>query len=290
LRTPSWFYGKKSGIYEEVRVQRDDEVEKETSGLDEQPKVVPGASGIEVRATRRWRFQHKPSSKIELEDGKVNVSVPYWIVGLVGLGLIFSLLLVYRLGQHFSPAKQVPTAQKTLADAPPAGKLEDIKKSPIRQDVLPIQQGTQGGPVRAEMKLPQAKAQPGQSAKAAFDLMVESQRAGSAVAQKKAAVASGMCWIMCGHDNSRELRPVQEYFAKRGIVTKIGRFNNRYVLYTETGFSSIKSAEAIKLKNRIARLGLHYNSEKKKGAASFSADTFKSAYAVNRKRISSIGP
>ena len=286
LNTPKWFYGKKPAVLDES----DGQVAKDSSGPDGSAKVAASAtSGIEVQASRRWLFQQRKNSKFSMENGLLSVSAPLWIFGLVGLALIFSFLLMYRLGQSFGSAKPANFQPRATADAQPGKKLEDVVKSPARNDVLSFQRASQPGPaVRAELKLPKAQGESVRSSRASLPLLVESKRTESAGIQDESSVASGICWIMCGHDSSRELRPVQEYFAKRGFATEIGRFNNRYVLYSQTAFESSKNAEAIKLKNRIAQLGLYYNSEKKKGAASFSADTFKSAYPVNRQRISSI--
>jgi hypothetical protein len=300
LQTPKWFYGRKSETVEPVRKGTLIVTKQAGEGTSSFPvKTVkppearpePQAAPAKPRETVGVKSAVKAFS-LRWERKKLKVATPYWVAGLVLLGLLLSHLVMYRMGQSGEePVVAETEVEQNLRNAGPSADLDKVMNSPVRKDVLGPLANRQ--PIRQEAAQASSPMKPEVSgrqlaAEGSLEAPPEVTRAEIVPKPVSPVVMDGSCLVMCGHENHRALRPVQEYFNQRGVTTEIGRFNNRYVVYSKDIFESSKEANALKLKNQVAQFGMLYNSEKPRGALGFTAETFRSAYWVRRDRIKSV--
>lgn len=273
MSTPDWFYtGKKK-----KKTETPESNDSEANNAFKSPRL-------------KLRM---PDFTARMKEKRLEISTNFWIVSLVGLALVLTHLTSFMLGKRgtVEPVAGNPTSLSAAMDIPagksvPANKVIDrselagIRQSPVRQNIYP--QRRKAAPAA---KKTTATASP--TRRTVADV-AKSQTL--AVATKTAVTRGGdMCLIMCGHpDSIRALRPVQEYFNKKGIPVEIGRFQGRYIVYTRQNFAKQSGADAVRLKEEIGRAGMEYNHNKPKGALGFGAETFAGAFAVNKNRIKNI--
>jgi hypothetical protein len=176
------------------------------------------------------------------------------------------------------PAAPTPESAVRPADHrndPPGRPLAAVQSSPIRPEVLRQPAVT---PPRTTAPAPApTTARAANPAPATGDA--------TPAAAPAPAVRSGHCLVICTYTRERDLRDVQSYFATKGVRTEIGRFSNKYVLYSVQTFAPGSGAELEKLKAQVIALGQSYNQEKPKDAAIFLPATFEGAYPVRVESI-----
>jgi len=293
LKTPHWFYGGANQVVEPLRKAIKIipwRSEKPTGSFPVKSVKQPEPANSTPTAVAA-AASSQPTAKefgLHLVDKKLRVRLPYWLLGLIFMGLLLSHLVMYRLGQSGAATTMVSAEVKSTQDLKNAGPSEELQKilaGPVRRDLLPppaVPKPKQ--PLTAQATTPGAPEAQGRELAASGTLA----RSSDAVKPVVPAPPEDMCLVMCGHEHHRVLRPVQEYYNQRGISAEIGRFDNRYVLYSRQAFKSSREADAIRLKNQVAELGLHYNSEKPKEAESFTAETFRTAFWVRLDRIDKV--
>ena len=248
LVTPKWFYGEgeQQAVTEPVRqepkviIHRGPQVERSP-----EPKPTP-----QIEVSESTDEGAEPTEKeYGLQLGKqVRIWAPWWVMALSVLGLVLGFLVMYRIGQatvdQAEPASSKPTATNPVhpADTGPSKELETIRTGPV-------QKGLFSTPTRPATTPP-----------------ADGQEQTTAT---RPEATGSLCLILCGSDKQRDLIDVQEYFTKKGILTRIGRMSDRYVLYTNQGVDSRTEQMANQLKEQVANLGNGYNTEKPRTAASF---------------------
>jgi len=264
LTTPKWFYNHKNkGTIEPLR--------RETKARDDQPQDF-SADYVED-STAYPEPLERPESLLglHLADKKLAFWAPYWAVGLFFMGLFLGFLVSFWLGQVSVRGTELAVGQPSRAEANPG----DIGEGSVQQEMLvppanPVHKPTAANGESQTANLGNA---PG----------------ASVTPPVTGDVGTGRnCLVMCSHSSQRELRPVQEYFSKKGVLTKIGRLDGRYIVYCEEGADSPSSSEADGFRLQMVEFGKRYNSEKPSGAASFPPSTFVSAYWAKRDRITKI--
>jgi hypothetical protein len=258
LVTPKWFYG-------------DGEQQTETEPVRQEPKVIiHRGPQVERSPEPQPRIEGSESTDAGAELAKkeyglqlgkqVRIWAPWWVMALSVLGLVLGFLVMYRIGQAtVDQAEPAATNSVNPADTGPSKGLDTIREGPV-------QKGLFSTPTRPATTPP-----------------LPSDQKQTPPAQ---TIATGsLCLILCGSDKQRDLIDVQEYFTKKGILTRIGRMSNRYVLYTAQGVDSRTDQQANQLKEQVGKLGDRYNVEKPRTATSFPGSTFKTAYWVNRSQV-----
>jgi len=240
LGTPKWFYG-------------EGEQEVKTEPVRQEPKVIihrgpqiplaVGQEEVKEPETAESLMDTQPEKEFGLHLGKeVRIRAPWWAMVLAVLGLVLGFLVTYWIGQATADQAE-PTASRAGIDggvspggSGPSKELDDIRNGPVQKGVL-------------NLPNPKTTTPPGPG--------------GPKQNPPVRAVAEGsLCLILCGSDKRRDLIDVQEYFTKKGILTRIGRLGDRYVLYTARGVDSQAEPLANQLKDQAATLGEGYNREK----------------------------
>ncbi len=219
----------------------------------DRPALLPSA------APRWWR--RKP---VQLNGGRVEISVPYHIGIAAALVVILVILAAFRIGQRFSGIRTpAPTAAKGPVNAA----------------------SSNAGAEAASVKPAQGNA-PATSAAAAEPTRKE-----------------GDHWIVLKqHKNKEDLVPVQEYFGNHGIklsiyelaylrqeMPKIGLSANLptgdgYLLVTAGFYSNPdKPGDGCDIKQKIIDLGKNYKAPK--GRDTFAATHFSDAYGMKISRL-----
>ncbi len=270
LETPSWFY---TG-------QETKKVNNETKAK-ESAKPAPSSKLIK-------ELLNGPTVSAHLNNKQLEISASFWILGLVILGLILTHMVSYMLGQRNTVYEQ-PQVAITEDQQQPADPLSLVRQSPVRQNIYPEKssQATSRPPVA--VTTPIVKQEPVKPVAVTIPVTSAPEVANKTPEPKPVLNTEGsLCYIMCGYESQRELRPVQEYFNKSGLDTEIGRFQGRYVLYTRLTFERKKSIEAARLKDIIVKVGAKYNKNKPKGALGFGKDTFSGAFPVIKSNIKTL--
>ena len=268
IRTPKWFYaGSREGE------------SKEDSGVEQaKPSVQVGDVDGPIGRKLQFKGQWARRAVEVVSRNRFEISASRWVLLLVGVGLLLSHLVVFKMGQQSgSQTTGVETFAADSEGGSPA--LKDIQKAEIRPDVLQgggLSSGSRG--IRGEtVSRASVKSEP------TIKRKVESK---NEPAEVIAAVSvGGQVLILCGHSSERELRPVQSHFSKQNFGTAIGRFGGRYVLYSLQAFENKTDRGAMELKQRAGAIGRTYNSSKQSGALGFDEETFKGAFPVNLESI-----
>ena len=261
--TPKGFYG-------------EGEPQVETEPVRQEPKVIihrgprvpqPPAVQEEGKASERIESVAAQAEKdYGVDLGKhIRIWAPWWVMGLAVLGLVLGFLVMYRIGQATVDQAEPTTSNGGMkaggnrGDTGPSEELKKIRNGPAQKGVFTLPKPKPTVPPTGTGDRSQSPPRP---------------------------VATGsLCLILCGSDKQRDLIDVQEYFSKKGILTRIGQLERRYVLYTAQGVDSQTGPEASRIKAQAVHLGEGYNQEKPRAAASFPGSTFKTAYWVKRSAI-----
>jgi hypothetical protein len=206
-----------------------------------------------------------------LADKKLALWAPYWAIGLAFMGLFLSFLVAFWLGQISVRGTGIAVEPTSGAQA----SLTEVGAEPVQQELLDLSANSVD------------KTKGANGARQTANL---ANAPGTSVAPPVASdVGTGRnCLVVCSHSSQRELRSVQEYYSKKGILTKIGRFEGSYIVYCEEGYDRSSSLEANSFRDRMVEIGKRYNSEKPRGAAGFLPSTFGSAFWAARDSITKI--
>ncbi len=263
LTTPKWFYKRKSE--ETVEPLR-----RETGQESIQQEDIPAVQEDDLSSSSMTESPERPESVIglHLAGKKLAFWAPYWAIGLVFMGLFLCFLVVFWLGQVSVRGTATSPERQMVAEAG----LDEIQQGSVRPEVLDLSAnlpGNVGSPPAAKQTVSNVTVSNTNLTNGQDDQVVKGRN----------------CLALCSHSNRRELGSVQEYFSKKGVLTKIGRFSGSYIVYCEEGTDRPSGYEAVNLRNRMIEIGKLYNKEKPSGAASFLPSTFESAYWVVRERI-----
>lgn len=214
----------------------------------------------------------------------VTITVPYWLVAVAALALVFVLLVAYRAGQKADRGQVVgSTAPANTADAPPSDALQDITEAPARGDAL----ARRDRPTNLATSRPMGSRpvdQPSTGTGADRRLTARPPRA-ALPPRQPALPQKGQTLIICSSAKSSILLPVQNHFADNGLRTAIGKLGGMYVLYSGITVESTRDSQADALKTRVGRIGASYNKARPADALPFNLSTFESAYWANLNRI-----
>jgi len=260
LTTPKWFYNRKSDGMVESQHR-----ETEARGVGQQDiSAQYDEDSVECPSPDR------PESIVglHLADKKLALWAPYWAIGLVFMGLFLGFLVVFWLGQNSVRRTEMATFEPSRVEA----SLEEIREGPVQRGVLDLSANSVDNIGSATAERQAAS-------------MANVPNTNMTAGQSSDVVKGRNCLVLCS-SSQRELRSVQEYFSKKGVLTKIGRFNGSYIVYCEEGAD--RPSESGSFRNRMVDIGKRYNSEKPRGAASFPPSTFDTAYWAARDRITII--
>jgi hypothetical protein len=243
-------------------------------GMEQKPEALPEKS---LPAAARWRPAEgtdRPVSPprnpvpawlrlkpVQLNAGRVEVSVPYHIGIAAVLVLILAVLFSFRLGQKYPLAK----AQAAVAT-----------------------------------KAPGATVRPDAARETAAAKTTPSDPAAAAATGGQAARSEGDHWIVLAtHKNEAELLPVVEYFAKQGIPLSTYELSRTRQVFREKGWSAARlpsgdgyllatrylysnpdrvGTDGYAVKQKIVELGRSYKAPQ--GRESFAATRFADAYGM----------
>lgn len=180
---------------------------------------------------------------VQINAGKVEISVPYQVAVAAVLGVVVLLLLAFRLGQWQARARQ--------------------------ERVFPAETGW----VAPKPDVPA----PDMSGPTAERTTVE--RPGPRSRQIKMLEARGdNCIVIQEYGTRADLVPVQKYFARHGIETEIQQDGNVYFLVTWNLYENPekKGTDGYEVKQRIIQLGRNYKAPP--GRETFARHLFSDAY------------
>ena len=218
-----------------------------------EPKPVQGPSQTWLRPKR-----------VQLNDGRIEISVPWQLGVAVGLGLILVVLIAFRLGQIDGKARFAGAQQPVRTSAPSTTPDGDTTAVGLG--------GTQAGPVGS----------------------------GSDSGTATTPASTGDHVIVLAHYPVRtHLEPVRSYFASKGVQTSIlaisvlrqyfaERGLNTAVLPDDDGFMLVTSAlyenpnnrdsDGYAMKQKIVRFGAQYKAPT--GYEPFAPNYFSDAYGM----------
>jgi len=259
LAAPSWFNSKPVKSVAESTVSQESPGGPGAAQKDAQPTPATASRLTPGRLARQFRPM--------LSENRLNISVPYWLVGLIGLALLLAVLVSYRLGQASGMARSADASTGDLREAGPADQSGESDNLSTRKELPPTERKVQ------------TESAPGPTAPA---------EGTGAQAPPTAAQRTGRVLVICGAGSTGELAAVKDFFLNEGVQTNIGWDGDRYILYSQLVFQSSRDREALVLQQRVTDLGARYESEKDKDAPIFKAATFKSAYPANLSSIETL--
>lgn len=189
------------------------------------------------------RWQRRPRV-VQINGGRIELSVPYQLGIAILLGLIVVVLVAYRAGQGSMAVKEVKT------NNPPRETVGNRANPPV----------TPNRAVRQE-DAPVAKA-PQDTAN-----IVTATSMGSNII------------VLVQHGSQRDLVPVQAHFASYGIATEIVNWGGRYYLITQDKYNSFApGGDGYIAKQKIAQAGAEYKGKAPEGYETFAPHYFSDAY------------
>ena len=262
IKPPRWFYGGKRRS--KAAAAKDREISAHSS--DAGPGMIAG-DGTPA-----------PESAFSAAIGsQLQITLPYWALVVVALGLILLLVVAYSLGLRAGQgdtSKGLFEDQAALREAEPTAGLNDIRQGPVRQGLAQIESPTMvATPVTGAAEAP-ASSTPAAAAGASANRQPTTTPA-----------RSGQSLVMCSDDTKGSLEPVREYFVGHGVGCAVGWDGHRYVLCSDQTVESNRDAQAIQLKKLVDNIGKTYNSNRPDGAPSFTPSTFAGAYWANAQDI-----
>ncbi|MCL5280224.1 MAG: hypothetical protein M1376_09995 [Planctomycetes bacterium] len=231
----------------------------------EKAEVPPGIENADPpapvgRIPMRWRL--KP---LQLNAGRIEISVSYHIAVAVALVVILVILAGFRLGQKFPAKAKIAAQTNALAGAAP----ENAATETVAGKAAPA--GTQG----------------------------TADPAGGTTQ------ATGDNWIVLAkHRNRVDLEPVKEHFAKNGIALEICALDalrqwlgqngltaaglpdgDGFLLVTSGAYHNPQNpdTDGYKMKQKIAAVGATYRAPK--GRDPFTPRLFSDAYGMKISRV-----
>jgi len=252
MTTPAWFYGTR-------KADRGGSPAAEDARLDAKKPAQPGAEDNDGIGKR-------------LPGNRLRFTVSYWVLALAVLALILVLSIAFRMGQkQLMGGAAEPVASQGVGAAAEPQKRNETKPAAVAP------------PVKAPARAPAVSVldKPGTAGVSSPVAVIGQIDTGTTAA----AAETDQCFVLCGDSNRDSLMLVQKYFNDNGLDTFVGRFQGRFVLATRQKFDSSKSADAVKLKEKIETLGDSYNDKKAAEAPIITPKTFRQAYVVRAGNI-----
>ncbi len=224
-----------------------------------EPKTVQGPSQTWLRPKR-----------VQLNDGRIEISIPWQLGVAIGLGLILVVLIAFRLGQIDQKARFAGTQQPVRTSAPSTAPDGNTTAAGAGEaEASAAGSGTGGGPGTAT----------------------------------PAASTGDHVIVLAQYPVRTHLEPVRSYFASKGVQTEIlavsvlrqyfsERGLNTAVLPGEDGFMLVTSgtlyenpnnpdSDGYAMKQKIVRLGAQYKAPT--GYETFAPNYFSDAYGMKIK-------
>jgi hypothetical protein len=224
------------------------------------PKVVERPESKPVQGPSQTWLRPK---RVQLNDGRIEISVPWQLGVAIGLGLILVVLIVFRLGQIDQKARFAGAQQPVRTSAP--------SPTPDGDTTAAGSDGTQAGPVGS----------------------------GSDSGTPPPASTGDHVIVLAHYPVRTHLEPVRSYFASKGVETSIlavsvlrqyfsERGLNTAVLPDDDGFMLVTSglyenpnnsdSDGYAMKQKIVRFGAQYKAPT--GYETFAPNYFSDAYGM----------
>jgi len=216
---------------------------KAQADYSKMPAQVPGSEAVPKKSIV---WPRKPKM-VQINAGRVEVSLPYQLAIAMLLGIILLMLVVFRLGQISSLRSQNVT--NSAAEVP-----QIVPKVVLKPTVQPTV-----GPLREAV---------------VADRKIEPKR----VEQTR---PKGNNRIVIQTYGSRDqLEPVRLYFAEKGIETEIRKIGDTYYLVTSQKYDNPErtGTEGYQAKQKIIEVGAGYKAPP--GYESFGTRPFGDAYGM----------
>ena len=237
----------RSGDHEPIVEAQEAAVTQETPApVETEAAAVAEESGVEERIERpqvsvRWRRRPRV---VQINGGRIELSVPYQLGIAILLGLIVVVLVAYRAGRSSAAVKEVK----------PNNPVREIGGNRSNPPVTPNRAVRQED--AAVAKAPQDTAK-----------IVTATSTGSNVI------------VLVQHSSQRDLVPVQAHFASYGIATEIVNWGGRYYLITQDKYNSVApGSDGYIAKQKIAQAGAEYKGKAPEGYETFAPHYFSDAY------------
>jgi len=214
--------------------------------VETEAAAVAEETGVEERIERpqvsiRWR--RKPRV-VQINGGRIELSVPYQLGIAILLGLIVVVLVAYRAGQGSVAVKEVGTNNPPREIGGNRANPPVTPNRAVRQEDAPV------------AKAPQDTANIGTVTSTGSNIIVLVQ-----------------------HSSQRDLVPVQAHFASYGIATEIVNWGGRYYLITQDKYNSFApGGDGYIAKQKIAQAGAEYKGKAPEGYETFAPHYFSDAY------------
>jgi hypothetical protein len=189
----------------------------------------------------------KKRKMVQLNADRIDISIPYQLAITVGLGLVLLLLVVFWLGQS-SAERQISSmaekATKAAVTTKAVPKVETLVKQPAVETVKKTE------PPKPETIQP---------------------------------TGNNRIVLVAQYHSSRDLEPVQKYFADNGIDLVIEKRENGFFLVTKNRYDNPAKAgtDGAAVKKKITDIGAGYKAPQ--GYESFAAKLFSDAYGEKVK-------
>lgn len=208
--------------------------------------VIPKVEPVATVKIPQWR---KKPNIIQLNAGRIEVSIPYQYAIAILLCLVVLLLVVFRLGQFTQrAAKSSARAQSNNRASIAEGiAAKTTRAAGLNENLFPSSE----------------------TIKPAESKPVESK--GDHVI------------VIVQYQNRPDLVPVQQYFAEAGIETEIVQQTGWYFLVTKNRYDNpmTPGTDGYKIRQQIINLGPKYKAQK--GYETFAPNFFKDAYGKKVK-------
>jgi len=188
----------------------------------------------------------KKRRMVQLNADRIDISIPYQLAIAVVLGLVLVLLVVFRLGQNSVERQINSSVEKVTKPAVPAKAAPKVE-TPVKQ------------PVVEAVKKPESP-------------------------KPAAIVPSGdNRLVLAQYHSSRDLEPVQKYFADNGIELVIENRESGFFLVTKNLYDNPAKAgtDGAAVKKKITDIGAGYKAPQ--GYESFAPKLFSDAYGEKVK-------
>lgn len=230
-----------------------------------------GRAGTSTPA-QNW-LRPKP---VQLNGGRIEISVPYYVGATVVLALVLLVLVAFKLGQAGRPEVTDGTEPAVAAAdtvSPPSRQESSTRREPPQETAPTTRRQAPGTPAAVERENPPAR-----------------------------ATSTGDNWIvLTRYDERADLVPVVEHFAEHGIellIVPLGQARatfddlglnasvlpggDGYLLVTADTYENPgrEGTDGYMMKQEIARVGALYKGEAPSGYESFAPNYFSDAYGM----------
>ncbi len=203
----------------------------------EQPSEMTSDTAVPENSAMWWR---RPKL-IRLNAGRIDISLPYELAIALVLGMVFLILVAFRLGQ----------LEQKIANT--AGQVQtDTEENPT------------------VISRSEASLKP-----------LSGERLSPAEEEFRPADTQGdHVIVLVQYYRMADLVPVREHFAQNGIETQIVQEANWYFLITKDKYQNPKTpgTDGYKAKQRIIEVGAKYEGKAPEGRETFAPNFFRDAY------------